>query len=71
MCQSEAPELVTTERTAMIVYMLADGYSLTTAQVAAIAEVHRSTAYRMLAKISRVTPLRYDYDTGEWAMMKK
>jgi len=63
MCAEER-EYITTERVAVIVWQLADGEALTTAQVAEIAGISRQGAFQMLQKLARVIPiLCFD---GEW-----
>lgn len=56
---------ITTERTAVIVYLLARGRKFRTAEVAALCGVTRRGAYALMARISRVVPLTFE--NGEWA----
>ena len=56
---------VTTERVAVIVYLLARGRRFSTAEVAALCGVTRRGAYALMARISRVVPLTLE--AGIWA----
>lgn len=61
---AEEREYVTTERISVIVWQLAEGEALTTAQVAELAGISHDGAYKMLQKMSRAIPiLCFD---GEW-----
>ena len=63
-CNGDDREYVATERVGVIVWQLAHGDALTTAQVAEIAGISYNGAYRMLQKLSRAIPiLCFD---GEW-----
>ena len=50
------PELPT-ERTAVIVWLLADGARLRTIDIARLLGINWRGAYRMMERISRVTPV--------------
>lgn len=56
---------ITTERVAVIVYLLARGRKFRTADVAALCGVTRRGAYALMARISRVVPLTFE--DGTWA----
>ena len=63
-CNGDDREYVATERVGVIVWQLAHGDALTTAQVAEIAGVTHEGARQMLLKLSRAIPiLCFD---GEW-----
>lgn len=57
-------EYLPTERIGVIVYALALGIRLTTAQVADLCGLRYAGAHRMLCKLSRVIPLAYE--DGLW-----
>lgn len=61
MCETETP----TERTAVIVALLAHGHGLTTREAAVLTGLTRHGAYVMLCRISRVFPIFQD-DGGQW-----
>jgi len=61
---AEEREYVATERVGVIVWHLAHGDALTTAQVADLAGVSRQGAYQMLQKLSRAIPILCF--SGEW-----
>ena len=48
---------VPTERTAVIVWLLADGARLRTVDIARLLGIDWQGAYRMMERISRVTPV--------------
>jgi len=56
---------VTTERVAVIVYLLARGRRFRTSEVADLCGLKRRGAYALMARISRVMPLTFL--DGEWA----
>jgi len=56
LCADER-EYITTERVAVIVWQLAHGEALSTAQVAEIAGITQRGARQMLEKLSRVIPI--------------
>lgn len=58
-------EAVTTERVGIVVYLLARGRVMTTAEAAQIANVSRRGALYMLSRLSRCLPL-YMSDDGKW-----
>lgn len=55
--ERERSEMVTTERVALVVYRLLGGASMTTREVAEIAEMTWHGADKMLDRASRVVPL--------------
>jgi predicted DNA-binding transcriptional regulator YafY len=59
----QTPE-ITTERVAVIVYLLARGRRFRTSEVADLCGVTQRGAYAIMARISRVVPLTLD--GGEW-----
>lgn len=59
----QSPE-ITTERVAVIVYLLARGRRFRTSEVADLCGVTQRGAYAIMARISRVVPLVLD--SGEW-----
>ncbi len=59
-----APE-VPTERTAIIVWLLAQGRTFRTSEVANLTGVGRTGAYELMARISRVLPLVLIDDTWQ------
>jgi len=59
-------ELITTERVAIVVRLLTLGRRMTTAEVADLVGINRSSAWQMLSKIARVTPLCQE--NGYWVM---
>lgn len=63
---NEIDEMVTTERVAIVVRLLTLGRKLTTAEVAELAGIQPKSAWDMLTKISRVTPLYQE--SGCWVM---
>jgi len=63
-CNGDDREYVATERVGVIVWQLAHGDTLTTAQVAVLAALSYSGAHKMMQKLSRSIPiLCFD---GEW-----
>lgn len=54
---------VPTERTAIVVWLLAKGRTFRTAEIADLTGVTRSGAYDIMARISRVLPILLDGDT--------
>lgn len=63
-------ELVTTERVAIVTYMLTRGHRLTTLEAGIIAGVSRQGAWAMLNKIGRVLPLcGPDTNDQRWQML--
>lgn len=60
-------ELVTTERVGIVVWLLAHGRKMTTAEVAGLTRISHGGAWMMLAKLSRVLPLTQDGDI--WSKM--
>lgn len=61
---SDCEDYVATERVGLIVWHLAHGEALTTAQVAELAGITPSGARRMLYKLSRSIPILCF--SGEW-----
>jgi hypothetical protein len=59
---------VTTERVAMITFLLCSGRRFRTAEVAALMGLTRQGAYAQLARIARVVPVVLD--GGEWFLAK-
>jgi len=59
---------VPTERTAVIVWLLAQGRTFRTAEVANLTGVGRSGAYDLMSRISRVLPVTLIDDT--WQVIK-
>lgn len=52
-----AEEMIPTERSAKIVWLLCKGHQFTTLEVSIIAGITRQGAHAMLSKMSRVIPL--------------
>jgi len=63
----ELDELIPTERIGLVVYGLARAERLSTADVARMAGITSSGAYRMMSKLCRVLPIRYV--DGAWEMV--
>ncbi len=61
---SDRNESIPTERIAWVAWRLAEGQSLRSAEVASYWCIHRTTANRMMQKMSRVLPI-HNVD-GEW-----
>jgi len=59
---------ITTERVAMITFLLCSGRRFRTAEVAALMGLTRQGAYAQLARIARVVPVVLD--GGEWFLAK-
>ena len=59
---------VTTERVAMITFLLCSGRRFRTAEIAALMGLTRQGAYAQLARIARVVPVVLD--GGEWFLAK-
>ena len=59
---------VTTERVAMMTFLLCSGRRFRTAEVAALMGLTRQGAYAQLARIARVVPVVLD--GGEWFLAK-
>ncbi len=59
---------VTTERVAMIVFLLCSGRRFRTAEIAALMGLTRQGAYAQLSRISRVVPLALV--GGEWFLVR-
>ena len=59
---------VPTERTAIVVWLLAKGRTFRTAEIADLTGVGRSGAYDLMARISRVLPVTLVDDT--WQVIK-
>ena len=55
---------ITTERVAMITFLLCSGRRFRTAEIAALMGLTRQGAYAQLARIARVVPVVLD--GGEW-----
>jgi len=60
-----ANDLVVTERAAQAAWMLCEGATLTTRQIAEKVGLHVKSAYHMMNKIARVLPVMLD-DEGRW-----
>jgi len=60
-----ANDLVVTERAAQTAWMLCEGATLTTRQIAEKVGLHVKSAYHMMNKIARVLPVMLDED-GRW-----
>ena len=60
-----ASDLVVTERAAQTAWMLCEGATLTTRQIAEKVGLHVKSAYHMMNKIARVLPVMLDED-GRW-----
>lgn len=59
----EAHELIgTTDRVTVVVWALAEGRKLTTADVARMTGLRWKGAYRLLCRVSRIIPIRQDID---------
>jgi len=58
-------DLVVTERAAQAAWMLCEGATLTTRQIAEKVGLHVKSAYHMMNKIARVLPVMLDED-GRW-----
>lgn len=67
MTQIDSEEYIPTERVAIIVWRLRDGEQLSTAEIAAAVGLNLRAAQYMMAKLSRVLPLRYH--NGLWEIM--
>jgi hypothetical protein len=67
----DADEMIPTERVAVVTFLLSRGHRYTTSEVGVIAGIRRDSAYKMLAKISRVLPLAGpDPDNGRrWQIL--
>ena len=59
---------ITTERVAMITFLLCSGRRFRTAEIAALMGLTRQGAYAQLARIARVVPVVLD--SGEWFLAK-
>ena len=59
---------ITTERVAMITFLLCSGRRFRTAEIAALMGLMRQGAYAQLARIARVVPVVLD--SGEWFLAK-
>lgn len=64
----EDDEMVTTERVALVVWQIANGNSLSTADVAKMLCITHSGAWRLLAKLCRVLPV--SMTDGVWHKMQ-
>ncbi len=53
----EVEEMVTTERVAIVVWLLSNGRAMSTAEVAGITGITHGGAWRLLARLCRVLPL--------------
>jgi len=65
-----ANDLVVTERAAQAAWMLCEGATLTTRQIAEKVGLHVKSAYHMMNKIARVLPVQLD-DEGRWHRIDK
>ena len=65
-----ANDLVVTERAAQAAWMLCEGATLTTRQIAEKVGLHIKSAYYMMNKIARVLPVMLD-DEGRWHRIDK
>lgn len=65
MADYPANDLVVTERAAQTAWMLCEGATLTTREIAARVGLHVKSAYHMMNKIARVLPVMLDED-GRW-----
>jgi len=68
MLETERERLTPTERALTVYIRLAAGERLTTAQVACIANVAPSTAWRILMRLALITPLAMT--DGEWYLLE-
>ena len=62
-------DYVTTERVGVVVWLLAAGRAMSTAEVADMTGTTRNGAWRLLSKLCRVLPLYLD-DDGIWRRME-
>ena len=60
---------ITTERAAMVVWMLVNGQTPSTAEVASILGMSRQGAHAHLSKIARVVPIVLD--DGRWQLVQE
>ena len=58
-------DMVVTERAAQAAWLLCEGATLTTRQIAEKVGLHVKSAYHMMNKIARVLPVMLD-DEGRW-----
>lgn len=65
---NQVPE-VTTERVAMITFLLCQGRHFRTTEVMSLLGLGRAAAYKQMAKMARVLPLILD-DDGEWMLVR-
>ena len=65
-----ANDLVVTERAAQAAWMLAEGATLTTREIAERVGLHVKSTYHMMYKIARVLPIELD-EAGRWCRVDK
>ena len=63
-------DLVVTERAAQTAWLLCEGATLTTREIAARVGLQVKSAYHMMNKIARVLPVQLD-DEGRWHRIDK
>lgn len=65
--------VTTYEGVARVIYLMAQGKSLTTGEVAELTGRTRQTAYRFLAALeaSHYVPMFFDSEIGEWRLLSR